>query len=112
MTSKKIHPDDIVLSATVVGRDLLLLISGGDHHIGATSTAYLNEDHVEVLTSAVPHHKEHTISEPIAIKVAEALQRTVTVVMGIHYDDLTKDGIMEVVNIVNQKVDFYLSQQI
>lgn len=112
MTSKRVNPDDIELSATVVGRDLLLLISGGDRHIGAASTAYLAKDQVEVLTSAVPHHKEHTISEAIAVKVAEALQRTVTVVMGIHYDDLTKDGIMEVVNIVNQKVDYYLSQQI
>lgn len=112
MTSNKIYFDDIELSATVVGRDLILLITGGDRHIGATSTAYLSGDHIEVLTSAVPHHKEHTISETIAVRVAEALRRTVTVVMGIHYDDLTKEGILEVVNIVNQKVDFYLSQQI
>lgn len=111
MASKKVHPDDIELAASVVGRDLLLLITGGDRHIGATSTAYLNGDNIEVLTSAVPHHKEHTISESIAVKVAESLRRTVTVVMGIHYDDLSKEGILEVVNIVNRKVDYYLSQQ-
>lgn len=66
---------------------------------------------MEVQTSAVPHHKEHTISEDIAIRVAEALNRTVTVVMGIHYDDLTKEGIKEVVEIVNNKVIQYLAQQ-
>lgn len=81
-------------------------------HIGATSTAYLEGEQVKVLTSAVPHHKEHTISEPIAIRVAEALNKTVTVVMGIHYDNLTKEGIMEVVEIVNLKVNQYLAQQI
>lgn len=69
-------------------------------------------EQVKVLTSAVPHHKEHTISEPIAIRVAEALNKTVTVVMGIHYDNLTKEGIMEVVEIVNLKVNQYLAQQI
>ncbi|OMD03994.1 hypothetical protein BJP49_00835 [Paenibacillus odorifer] len=105
-------PEDIELKATAVGRDLLLLISGGVRHIGATSTAYLEGEQVKVLTSAVPHHKEHTISEPIAIKVAEALNKTVTVVMGIHYDNLTKEGIMEVVEIVNLKVNQYLAQQI
>lgn len=111
MTTNQIDPEDIELKATAVGRDLLLLISGGVRHIGATSTAYL-EEQVKVLTSAVPHHKEHTISEPIAIKVAEALNKTVTVVMGIHYDNLTKEGIMEVVEIVNLKVNQYLAQQI
>ncbi|WP_339314536.1 hypothetical protein [Paenibacillus sp. FSL R10-2734] len=111
MASNQINPDDIELTATAVGRDLLLLISGGVRHIGAASTAYLNGDQVEVLTSAVPHHKEHTISESIALRVAEALNRTVTVVMGIHYDDLTKEGIMEVVEIVNNKVNQYLAQQ-
>ncbi|AIQ36131.1 hypothetical protein R50345_16770 [Paenibacillus sp. FSL R5-0345] len=106
------NPDDIELTATAVGRDLLLVICGGVHHIGASSTAYLNGDQVEVQTSAVPHHKEHTISESIAVKVAEALNKTVTVVMGIHYDEITKEGIMEVVEIVNNKVNQYLAQQI
>ncbi|MEK5397353.1 prenylated flavin chaperone LpdD [Paenibacillus sp. FSL K6-2859] len=112
MTSNKINPEDIELTATPVGRDLLLVISGGVRHIGAASTAYLNGERVEVQTSAVPHHKEHTISEDIAIRVAKALNRTVTVVMGIHYDDLSKEGIMKVVEIVNNKVNQYLAQQI
>ncbi|MBY3621956.1 hypothetical protein HGO21_20750 [Acinetobacter sp. CUI P1] len=106
------NPDDIELRVTHVGRDLLLVISGGVRHIGAASTAYLNEERVDVQTSAVPHHKEHTISEDIAVRVAKALNRTVTVVMGIHYDDLSKEGIMKVVEIVNNKVNQYLAQQI
>ncbi|WP_410511059.1 hypothetical protein PaeBR_13145 [Paenibacillus sp. BR2-3] len=112
MTSPYVQPDDIEVSATVVGRDILLLITGGVRHIGAASTAYVDGEKIEVLTSAVPHHKEHTISEAIAIRVAETLRRTVTVVMGIHYDDLTKEGIMEVVRIVDEKVNQYLTQQI
>lgn len=41
MTTNQIDPEDIELKATAVGCDLLLLISGGVRHIGATSTAYL-----------------------------------------------------------------------
>ncbi|QUL52407.1 hypothetical protein KDC22_18290 [Paenibacillus tritici] len=112
MTSDQWHPDDIVLSETGVGRDLLLLITGGVRHIGAASTAYMDGDTPRVMTAAVPHHKEHTISEAIALKAAAALNRTVTVVMGIHYDNLSKEGILEIVNIVNDKVDQYLLQKV
>lgn len=112
MTSDILQPDDIELSEIAVGRDLLLLITGGVRHIGAASTAYMDGGTARVMTSAVPHHKEHTISEAIALKAAAALNRTVTVVMGIHYDNLSKDGILEVVRIVNTKVDQYLLQKI
>ncbi|MDF9841128.1 MULTISPECIES: hypothetical protein [unclassified Paenibacillus] len=103
--------EDIELSATDVGNDLLLLITGGVRHIGASSTAYLDGGAVRASTTAVPHHKEHTISENIALRAAAALNRTVTVVMGIHYDNLSKEGIMQVVRIVNNKVDQYLAEQ-
>lgn len=112
MTSPNIHPDDIELSETLAGRDILLLITGGVRHIGAASTAYVDGDKIEVMTSALPHHKEHTLSEPIATRVAQTLHVTVTVVMGIHYDDLTKEGISEVVKIVNDKIDQYLDKKL
>ncbi|MCL6605347.1 MAG: hypothetical protein K6T94_20995 [Paenibacillus sp.] len=106
------HPDDIELSETMVGLDILLLITGGVRHIGAASTAYVDGENIQVLTSAVPHHKEHTLTEAIAMRVAGATRRTVTVVMGIHYDNLSKEGILEVGKIVNDKVDLYLMQHI
>ena len=112
MAAQEFQPEDIELSAVEVGRDLLLLITGGVRHIGAASTAYIEDGSLQASTSAVPHHKEHTISESIALKAASALGKTVTVVMGIHYDNLGKEEIMKVVEIVNGKVDEYLAQQI
>ncbi|NJJ37577.1 hypothetical protein [Paenibacillus apii] len=109
MPSEAFDPDDITLSETVVGQDILLLITGGVRHIGAASTAYIGENGAAAATSAVPGHKEHTISESVAVKVAETLQRTVTVVMGIHYDDLSKAQIAQVVEIVERKVEEYLA---
>ncbi|MDT3424728.1 NAD(P)-dependent dehydrogenase (short-subunit alcohol dehydrogenase family) [Paenibacillus forsythiae] len=112
MSSQSFDPGDIVLSETAVGQDILLLITGGVRHIGAASTAYPGEHGALVTTSAVPGHKEHTISESVALKVAEALRRTVTVVMGIHYDDLSKEQIAQVVEIVERKVEQYLAGKI
>lgn len=111
MLSHQPHPDDIELSEITVGRDLLLLITGGVRHIGAASTAYMDGETARVMTSAVPHHKEHTISEAIALEVAAALNRTVTVVMGIHYDNLSKEGIAEVVRIVDERIAQFLLRQ-
>lgn len=85
--------DDLSLEAVPVGRDLLLLITGGVAHIGAASTAYTEGGNVSVQTSAVPGHKEHVLTVELARMAAAALDKTVTVVMGIHYDGLTKQEI-------------------
>lgn len=87
---------DIKLEVIKAGRDVLLLITGGEAHIGATSTAYWHEAQCHVETIPVPHHKEHTLTESIAERAASKLQCTVTVVMGIHYDNLSKAHILQV----------------
>lgn len=102
--------DDINIRSLPMGRDLLIMITGGDAHIGAASTAYYVGDKIEVQTSIVPGHKEHTLSENMAIQAATILKRTVTVVMGIHYDNLIKQEIIEISNLTNTKFQQYLQQ--
>lgn len=99
---------DIKLEAIDVGRDLLLLVTGGESHIGATSTAYLYEDIIQVQTIAVPEHKEHLLTEQMANQAASHLRRTVTVVMGIHYNGLTKEEIVQVSDITALLLKQYL----
>ncbi|MCM3702694.1 hypothetical protein [Paenibacillus macerans] len=102
--------DDIKLEAIPMGRDLLLTIGGGEVHIGAASTAYAAEEGIAVQTSAVPGHKEHTLSEDFARRAAAVLNRTVTVVMGIHYDDLSKAEILAVSQKASALLDEYLQE--
>lgn len=102
--------DDINVRSLPMGRDLLIMITGGDAHIGAASTAYYVADNIEVQTSIVPGHKEHTLSEDMAIQAATILKRTVTIVMGIHYDNLTKSEIIDISNITSTKFQQYLQQ--
>ena len=91
-------PEDIVMERREIGRDVLFIVRGGAEHIGAVSTAYAEDAEITVETTVVPGHKEHLLSEPIARRAAESLRRTVTVVMGIHYDGMTQEQIAEVSN--------------
>ena len=103
--------EDIKLEAIPVGRDLLLLMTGGVAHIGAASTAYPSGEGTEAMTSAVPGHKEHTLSEAYARRASAALGRTVTVVMGIHYDHLSQEEIREIARRTSEMLDQYLLEQ-
>lgn len=104
------HPfEDIKLKTVPVGRDMLLIITGGEAHIGAASTAYVSgEGAVLEQTSSVPGHKEYTLTGGLAVRAAESLQRTVTVVMGIHYDGLDKEQILEITKRTEALLDDYL----
>lgn len=101
--------DDIKLVSAPMGRDLLLMVTGGEAHIGAASTAYITDNGIEVQTSAVPGHKEHTLTSGLAMRAAKGLQRTVTVVMGIHYDHLTSAEIKTISDIVEGRLDHFLA---
>ncbi|MHA0858001.1 prenylated flavin chaperone LpdD [Paenibacillus sp. CMAA1364] len=106
----KFNPDDIQLKEIHVGRDVMLIITGGDAHIGAVSTAYPTPEGIDIQTSNIPGHKEYTITEALAQQAVEVLNRTVTVSAGIHYDDLTTAEIDAIVTIVQAKMDVYLKK--
>ncbi|MGZ9584209.1 prenylated flavin chaperone LpdD [Paenibacillus marinisediminis] len=88
-----------------IGRDWLIVITGGEqeehHHIGAVTIAYRDDLQAAVKTSTqvVPGHKEHYITEPMAVEAMQTLSGgNVTVVAGIHYDNLDKEQIETVVD--------------
>ncbi len=99
------NPKDIRVERQDIGKDTLLAVTGGAAHIGAVSTAYLEADGYKVSTAKVPGHKEHVLSEPAALHAARLLERTVTVVMGIHYDHITREQINEVSDAVTRLID-------
>ncbi|WP_172193830.1 hypothetical protein [Saccharibacillus qingshengii] len=103
-------PADIRVERREMGRDLLLIVTGGDAHIGAVSMAYAEEGRVRVETSTVPGHKESVLSEPAALQAARLLACTVTVAMGIHYDGLNREQIEEIGSIVSIRIEEALNE--
>ena len=105
METYPFNSEDIRVQRQDIGKDTLLVVTGGAAHIGAASTAYLEAGEYKVSTAIVPGHQEHVLSEPAALHAARLLERTVTVVMGIHYDRIAREQISEVGSVVCRLID-------
>lgn len=102
---------DIRIEEVPVGRDIVLVITGGSAHIGAVATAYYCDDAMEatVQTVALPGHREHDLAAELAEKAAASLGITVTVAAGIHFDGINREQISEIVAEANSVFDRYLT---
>lgn len=84
----------ITCTATVLDGGLHVLLTGGCRtHTGAVSLCRPKE---APTTISFPGHKEQIISESWAKFLADALEKEVCVVCGIHYDSATGDEIQEI----------------
>lgn len=84
------NPYGLSVRTMAAGRDYVLLVTGGEAHIGATAVSYLT-DGGEALTEVVglPGHKEAELARELAAHASSRLGRTVTVIAGIHIDHAT-----------------------
>jgi gallate decarboxylase subunit D len=96
------RPLKISLRTFLMGRDLVVLITGGRAHIGAVATAYPDSGGIQVKTHALPGHREGDLVKELAYAAASSLDCTVTVAMGIHVDRATRDEIDEIVRTVRR----------
>jgi gallate decarboxylase subunit D len=80
-----------------MGNDLLVLLSGGQSHIGAVAVSHGEEEDSSVIS--IPGHREDGPAKGMAEALHEALGKNVTVVAGMHWDNLTKEGIETVLRI-------------
>ncbi len=93
---KNSDPIELELEAAVVGRDLLVLITGGDAHLGAVAVGgFSKRSYASVIT--VPGHKDDCIAKEAASRIADHLKRACAVVVGIHLTGPSKEQIDSVV---------------
>ena len=78
---------------TQVGNDWLILLTGGDAHIGCTAIG----DDGRLCSYTPQSHKDDALAIPLAKKVSQTLHCVCTVVAGFHLDDITREEIVEVV---------------
>lgn len=83
----------VAITATPIGGDLLVAITGGRAHIGATAVGIRTGGPATASVITTPAHREDRVAAPAAEKLAKRLDRTVVVVAGIHYDGITKEEI-------------------
>ena len=102
-----------------IGQDLLVAIWGGEKpHIGAVAVAQprpsLKDESVVSATASVfcyLGHKDDIVAKEAAEKISAALNRHVTLTVGIHWDDIDEAGIKTImansqrlVNMIIEKI--------
>jgi gallate decarboxylase subunit D len=83
------NPYGITVRTIEAGADYVLLVTGGQAHIGATAVSYPAEGGVHTEVIGLPGHKEAELARELADLACSRLGKAVTVVAGIHIDHAT-----------------------
>ena len=109
---------DIEAGVRRIGDDLLVAIWGGEKpHIGAVSVAQsrpsLKNPEVMSATASVicfPAHKEDELAKAVSEVLAAVLDTRVVVTAGIHWDNISEDGIRKIISNSKMLVDLILKE--
>ena len=101
-----------------IGQDLLVAMWGGVRpHIGAVAIAQprpsLKDQSLRSATASVfcyPGHKDDIVAKEAAVKISSALNTNVTVMAGIHWDDIDEEGIKAVIKNSRQLITMIIEE--
>jgi len=100
-----------------IGQDFLVAIWGGRPHIGAIALAQprpsLKDQSVQSATASVfclVGHKDDIVAKEAAEKISSELNTNVTVMAGIHFDDIDEEGIKVVIENSRQLVTMIIEE--
>jgi len=74
------------------GRDFLLLISGGEAHLGALAAS----DRAELIEHQFSGHQELKITAQAYKELAPLIRNEIMILCGIHYNNITPEQISEI----------------
>jgi len=109
---------DLAASVRLIGQDVLVAIWGGEKpHIGAVAVAQprpsLKDPEITSATASViclPGHKEDELAKAVSEILAAALNTPVVVTAGIHWDNISEEGIQKVIENSKTLVDLILER--
>ena len=104
MIKLEINVDKFKLTASVIktGDDIVVIIGGGESHIGAVGISFPAESIITgettITTSVItlPSHKDDVVAKRVSEKISKILNKKVTVIAGIHFDNLSENDINKI----------------
>jgi len=98
----------IRLESYNVGKDMLIVISGGEEdHIGS-ATLIETKGHLQTIIKK--GHQDHIISEKMANIIYDKIGKDLLVVCGIHIDDASNEEIDMLVDNAQRCVNIFLKE--
>ncbi|MDF2924117.1 MAG: hypothetical protein K0R57_3031 [Paenibacillaceae bacterium] len=98
------NPYQLAIRTILAGQDYVLLITGGEAHIGAVAVSRWDGQAAVTEHLTLPKHKEGELARELAGLACSCLQATVTVIAGIHIDNAAKEEILFIVDEVRAMV--------
>lgn len=105
-SSDKLTRPDLILEAVPLGQDWQLILTGGDKHVGALALSGPNEK-TQVLVA--PGHYEGHLCRELSEICAKKLNCRIAFCCGIHYDDISKDEIEEILVLARIVIEDFLN---
>lgn len=96
------------LKSYAIGKDRLIVITGGEEeHIGS-ATLIEGEGHLKTVIKG--GHQDHVISEKMANMIYDKMGEDLLVICGIHIDDASKEEIEMLVHNAQECVNIFLKE--
>ena len=89
-----------------IGEDIVITLTGGDEHIGAVAAGSFDRASARAYSSVItlPGHREDELALYGARLFSAASSSTTVFIVGIHLDNITNDGIQEIVRISKEMI--------
>ncbi|WNY25301.1 hypothetical protein [Methanolapillus millepedarum] len=100
----------LILEKRHVGDDTLILLTGGEEHIGAVALGYYDKE-TNIANSSVisaPGHREEQIALEGARVISKETKKTTLFAAGIHLKNITLDEISEIEKTCMSMVNEYI----
>ncbi|WP_005035210.1 hypothetical protein [Holophaga foetida] len=98
----------VELRARQIGKDLLVLITGGEPHIGAVGVGCPLGVRASASVISLPEHRDDRMAHKAAERISSTLNCTCTVVAGVHFDDITPEEIRETMRLFEEVLEAFL----
>ena len=106
--SEKHQRIELILQAISVGGDWQIILKGGREHIGGVALA---RSGYKTQVAGFSDHKESPVAEELAGILAEELNCHIAFSCGIHYDNISRDEISEVLALGRSLIDEFINSQ-
>lgn len=108
---RKVGKIEIVLDAKKVGEDYMLILTGGEEHVGAVAVGLFDEKSQRASSSVVtmPGHREEYLALDGARQVSRATKKNSVFVAGIHQNNISPEEIKDIISAAGEMVESFVA---